>query len=356
MFFLLKIPVRPEGHLPFLNSQVGFGEGKGDTPILRGETPKSKTNRKPHKHTLYKDFICVGSRTRVRSLGGAEPHFLVSILQTAHWMIPRMRGSQSQCHVHLCKHRATSSTCTPSTYPHQWACLWWIYTTHWDGIHSAEAERLPLGSECFLVSVMGRFYFRWPRHQSHCGHLPVDGGPLEGRYHILLMLVTLPLGVQQSLNKCHITELKSACHLFCIFQMISMRAFVLLNHSFLHSLIHSTMSNSCVRHCARDKSRKWCPERTENSVINAVSGSLYKGQDKQGSRLVLSYALAGMGKACLPEEIAFLLGLEDEQEVHRQRKGRRAASWIWTAWTEKRGQDRYLSSWCLGLVFSSGER
>lgn len=83
VFFLLKIPVRPEGHLPFLNSQVGFGEGRGDTPILRGETPKSKTNRKPHKHSLYKDFICVGSRTRVRSLGGAEPHFLVSILQTA---------------------------------------------------------------------------------------------------------------------------------------------------------------------------------------------------------------------------------------------------------------------------------
>lgn len=63
-------------------------------------------------------------------------------------------------------------------------------------------------------------------------------------------------------------------------------------------------------------------------MINAVSGSLYKGQDKQGSRLVLSYALAGVGKACLPQEIAFLLGLEDEQEVHRQRKGRRAASWI----------------------------
>ena len=57
VFFLLKIPVRPEGHLPFLNSQVGFGEGRGDTPILRGGIPKSKTNRKPQKNTLYKAFV-----------------------------------------------------------------------------------------------------------------------------------------------------------------------------------------------------------------------------------------------------------------------------------------------------------
>lgn len=32
-----------------------------------------------------------------------------------------------------------------------------------------------------------------------------------------------------------------------------------------------------------------------------------------------------------PEEMAFLLDLEDEQEVHRQRKGRLVASWMCTA-------------------------
>lgn len=59
VFFLLKIPVRPEDNLPFLNSPVGLG-CRGDTPILRRETPKCKINTKPHKTALYKAFICVG--------------------------------------------------------------------------------------------------------------------------------------------------------------------------------------------------------------------------------------------------------------------------------------------------------
>lgn len=106
------------------------------------------------------------------------------------------------------------------------------------------------------------------------------------------MFVTLPLmNTKQSLNKCHIMELKTAHNLVCLFQVLSMHAPVLLKHSFLHSLIHPTLSNSCVRHCTRDKSRKSC------MGIIAPSGSiLYKGKKKRGSRLALHYALGG-GKA-----------------------------------------------------------
>lgn len=56
---VLKIPVRSEDDLPFLNSPAGLG-CRGDTPILRRETPKSKINTKPHKPALYKTFICAG--------------------------------------------------------------------------------------------------------------------------------------------------------------------------------------------------------------------------------------------------------------------------------------------------------
>ena len=42
VFSLLKIPIRSENHLPFLNSEVGYGEEWGDTPILRGKLPNPK--------------------------------------------------------------------------------------------------------------------------------------------------------------------------------------------------------------------------------------------------------------------------------------------------------------------------
>lgn len=54
-----------------------MGTYGGDTPILRGETPKSKIHRKPHRNALCKAFIGMGSRTRVRFLGGVKPHLLV---------------------------------------------------------------------------------------------------------------------------------------------------------------------------------------------------------------------------------------------------------------------------------------
>lgn len=57
--FLLEIPVRPKDDFPFLNSPAGLG-CRGDTPILRRETPKCKINTKPHKPALYKAFMCVG--------------------------------------------------------------------------------------------------------------------------------------------------------------------------------------------------------------------------------------------------------------------------------------------------------
>ena len=104
--FLLKIPIRSENHLPFL--RLAMGKYGGDTPILRGETPKSKIHRKPHRNALCKAFTGMGSCIRVRFLGGVEPHFLVSILQMAPWVLPRTRGSQPSV-----TSRATSSTCTP---------------------------------------------------------------------------------------------------------------------------------------------------------------------------------------------------------------------------------------------------
>ena len=93
--------------------------------------------------------------------------------------------------------------------------------------------------------------------------------------------------------------------------------------------------------------------------INAPSGSPYKGKEKQGSRLALRYTLGG-GKAWerLRRGNGTTVG-----------PGGRAGS----LWAEKRktssfldvhsmnsaGEGRqgiYLSSWCLGLVFWSGER
>lgn len=63
---------------------------------------------------------------------------------------------------------------------------------------------------------MVSFYFRWPPHEPHCGHGPVDGEPLESRYQARSMLVTLPLAYDSPSNV-YIIELKSACNLFCIF-------------------------------------------------------------------------------------------------------------------------------------------
>lgn len=59
LFFLLKILVRPEADLPFLNPQVGLG-CRGEIPKLRREIPKYKINTKPHKTALDKAFVCVG--------------------------------------------------------------------------------------------------------------------------------------------------------------------------------------------------------------------------------------------------------------------------------------------------------
>ena len=75
-----------------------MGKNGGDTPILRGETPKSKIHRKPHRNTLCKAFIGMGSHTKVRFLGGVEPHFLVSILQMVPWVLPRMRAVSPVSH------------------------------------------------------------------------------------------------------------------------------------------------------------------------------------------------------------------------------------------------------------------
>ena len=85
-----------------------MGTYGGDTPILRGETPKSKIHRKPHRNALCKAFIGRGSHTRVRLLGGVKPHLLVSILQMVPWVLPRTRGSQPSV-----TSRAISSTRTP---------------------------------------------------------------------------------------------------------------------------------------------------------------------------------------------------------------------------------------------------
>ena len=54
LFFLLKIPIRSENHLPFL--RLAMGKYGGDTPILRGETPKSKIHRKHHTQWRRSDI------------------------------------------------------------------------------------------------------------------------------------------------------------------------------------------------------------------------------------------------------------------------------------------------------------
>lgn len=148
-------------------------------------------------------------------------------------------------------------------------------------------------------------------------------------------------------------ELKTAHNLFCLFQVLSMCASVLLKHSFLHSLIHPTLSNSRVRHCTRDKSRK------SRTGINAPSGSLYKGKEKQGSRLALRYALGG-GKAWerLRRGNGITVG-PGGRAGSPQAEKRKTSSFLDVHSMNSAGERRqgiYLSSWCLGLVFWSGER
>lgn len=104
----LKYPSDLRTTFHFWILRLAMGTYGGDTPILRGETPKSKIHRKPHRNALCKAFIGMGSRTRVRFLGGVKPHLLVSILQMVPWVLPRTRGSQPSV-----TSRAISSTCTP---------------------------------------------------------------------------------------------------------------------------------------------------------------------------------------------------------------------------------------------------
>lgn len=88
--------------------RLAMGKNGGDTPILRGETPKSKVHRKPHRNTLCKAFIGMGSHTKVEVPGWCWATF--SGIHPPDGTLGATQDEGSQPSV---TSRATSSTCTP---------------------------------------------------------------------------------------------------------------------------------------------------------------------------------------------------------------------------------------------------